>query len=573
MTRIDPNINPVLRKSPRLMVSLGTLREQSLATLLDRLVPAKVLDRRPSVVFCACAFALICSLLLGGGTRGGFLSDAVLELLAVPTFLISVSSLMDLPWRGLHNEGRGHWVLAFCFAVAFLPLIQLVPLPPWIWTRLPGREAIEAVFDLLGRQRPWMSISVSPNSTWLSALSLLPPIAIFLGVIQLGYRERRGLSLIVVAVGVVSAFIGLTQVAQGPTSALRFFAITNGTEAVGFFANRNHFAALLYVVLLFTAAWAIDVAFKVGSWRDIRSFEPATIVALTAFFVVFIVLIASEAMARSRAGVILTIVALAGVFALASADRRNASGVTPRKLLLGATTLAIILAAQFALYRILGQFAIDPLADARIPFARNTIQAAKAFMPFGAGLGTFVPVYGMFEPPSDALANTYANHAHNDILELWLETGVMGMALLGLFVIWLGLRSVQLWWRPAAGARELDLSLMRAATVGIALLIAHSFVDYPLRTGAMMAILAFCCALLVEPLVAAEVAVNTAPGDGKGTAERKELRVSAGAAGSRGLEPRPSLEPRRSTNAPPNPVRQPRGRWGEDIDWPEVWRK
>jgi hypothetical protein len=34
----------------------------------------------------------------------------------------------------------------------------------------------------------------------------------------------------------------------------------------------------------------------------------------------------------------------------------------------------------------------------------------------------------------------------------------------------------------------------------IALLAAHSLVDYPLRTGAMMAIMAFACALLIAPL-------------------------------------------------------------------------
>ncbi len=33
----------------------------------------------------------------------------------------------------------------------------------------------------------------------------------------------------------------------------------------------------------------------------------------------------------------------------------------------------------------------------------------------------------------------------------------------------------------------------------VGLLIAHSVVDYPLRTGAMMAVFAFACALLTEP--------------------------------------------------------------------------
>ena len=56
----------------------------------------------------------------------------------------------------------------------------------------------------------------------------------------------------------IGAFLGILQVAQGPTSALRFYQFTNPNEAVGFFANRNHFAALVNVLILLTAAWAVE---------------------------------------------------------------------------------------------------------------------------------------------------------------------------------------------------------------------------------------------------------------------------------------------------------------------------
>ena len=125
-------------------------------------------------------------------------------------------------------------------------------------------------------------------------------------------------------------------------------------------------------------------------------------------------------------------------------------------------------------------------------------------MPLGSGLGTFVPVYAMFEKPED-VKDTYVNRAHNDILEVWLEAGVLGLALIGLFVIWLVRRSVEIWRSaPAPGASELDWSLVRAATIVPALVLVHSLVDFPLRTGAMMAIMAFACALLIEPPVGAE---------------------------------------------------------------------
>ena len=550
------------------MVSLGTFRDRSFETVLSRWTAAKA--SRPSIVFCACAFTMVGSLLLGGGTRGGFLSDAILELLAIPALLLVVSSLIDVLRRSTHIRRSASWALMLCFAIALLPLLQLVSLAPWIWTRLPGRESIVAIFDLVGSQGNWMPISVSPSATWLSFLSLLPPMAIFLGTIQLSYRERRGLSLVVISVGIVSAFLGLIQVVQGPASSLRFFAVENNTEAVGFFANRNDFAALLYMVLLFAGAWAIDIAFKAVSWRHVR--RAASIVVLTAAFLALIVLIATEAMARSRAGLVLTMVALAGIFAMAFAERRNTSGIGPGKLLLGATALAVMLAVQFTLYRILDRFAVEPLEDARVTFARETVSAASAFMPFGSGVGTFVPVYAMFEEPSDTIANVYINHAHNDFLEVWLETGLLGISLFGVFVFLLGFRSVELWWRPPDKAGELDRLLMRAATVAIALLITHSFVEYPLRTGAIMAIFAFSCALLIEPLMAEEATIAAT--------EPRRVSVSRQQAESLGKTTTPlsssqvsSAIPAQSSEISQPLPRQRARRWGEEIAWPAEWQK
>ena len=426
------------------MVSLGLFREQPLRVTLGELVPAQVWESKPTAVFFACALTIAAALVLGGGTRGGFLSDAVLELLAIPALLVALWSLFQGIEGGTQITRRSHWCVAICSAIVLLPIVQLIPLPPWIWTRLPDRDAVKATFDLLNGVRPWMPISVSPNATWLSLASLLPPIAIFIGTVQLGFRERRGLSMVIIAAAVVGAFVGLIQVAQGPTSSLRFFAFTNTNEAVGFFANRNHFASLMYTVLLFDGVWALHFAFKIRSWTNLKSINPVIIAALTASFLILIVLLAGDAVARSRAGLGLAMAALAGIIAVASVDRRKRSGAGPAKLLLGATILAVILVVQFALYRILDRFGIDPLADARIVFAHNTIRAAMAFMPFGSGLGTFVPVYAMFEQPGDTFVHIYANHAHNDLLELWLETGIMGMLLLGVFVVWLGSTSVRL---------------------------------------------------------------------------------------------------------------------------------
>ena len=458
---------------------------------------AQAWAQRPSLMFGLCAITLVAALLLGGGTRGGFLSDTILELIAIPAFLAAVTALIAMPWAD--RQGVAVWALALCLAIAALPLLQLVPLPPWIWTRLPHRDEIAGIFALVHRDLPWLPISVSPSLTWAGVLSLLPPVAVFLGAIQLGYRERRVLSLILVALGIGSALLGLLQVAQGQSSPWRFFVVTNPTEAVGFFANRNHLAALLNLVLLFGAAWAVHVGYSVGHWRERRNIETASVVALTASFLGLVILIAAEGSSRSRAGVGLLIVALFGALMLAIMDRRRSSTSTPVKLILGSVIVAVLLVLQFALYRLLDRFD-DPLENLRIQFAQSTIHAAEAYMPFGSGFGTFTAVYPSFEPPQDVLDNRYVNHAHDDVLEVWLEGGAMSLLLMAVFSGWLFMASTKAWREAPADSRAIDVLLARAATIVIPIIVVHSVFDYPLRTDAMMAVFALSCALLVEPL-------------------------------------------------------------------------
>ncbi len=519
-------------------------------------------------LFGLCAVVIVSSLLAGGGTRPGFLSDTILQYIAIPLLLAAFWRMHDQP---VVKSTR--LAFAFCLALPLIPLLQLIPLPPWIWTALPHREPSIAAFDLLGRDLPWMPISVSPHATWLSALSLLPPVAIFLGTALLVYRERRAMTLIILAVGIFSSFLGLLQLAQGPFSPLRFFAFTNTADAVGFFANRNHFAALLYTLTLFSAAWAVDVGMTIGPELKQKRYETASVVRLIVSFTVLVVLVAAQTMARSRMGIGLTIVALAGAWALTFSVRRGQLGTISTKLILAATSLALLLSVQYSLYRALVRFAADPLQDARIPFARNTIEAAMSYMPFGSGMGTFVSVYGMFEKREDVMINTYANHAHNDILELWLETGALGFVPVLLFIVWLVLRSAEIWRRLPHAGRGIDRLLARAATLVVPLIIAHSFVDYPLRTSAMMTIFAFACALLIDPPAGYEDE-DKMVAQGLQERPRHEEAVQPPAPAASPVPPaQPAPPPGQAADIEPEPSRPRTSRWGKEIEWPEQWRK
>src|SRR5580704_15254321 len=99
-------------------------------TRLGELASEQFKDMALNGQFWLTAFTLLAVLLLGGGTRGGFLSDALLQLLAIPLLLLSASQLNDLFWRHRAKLRQLRWELVFCLMVVLVPLIQLVPMPP-----------------------------------------------------------------------------------------------------------------------------------------------------------------------------------------------------------------------------------------------------------------------------------------------------------------------------------------------------------------------------------------------------------------------------------------------------------
>jgi O-antigen ligase len=564
---------------------------------------------------------LTASLLLGGGTRSGLLSDVLLQLFCLPVLLIAAAQVLfprpdpAIPGATLPGPAasahtpqsarppelrRLAFLLGFITLCCLLPLLQVLPLPQGWWTMLPGREPVRAAFGHLAAPVPdWLPLSISPHTTWQSLLALLPPLAVFFCVIQLSGAQRRRVSVALLAMALINVFLGLVQLMQGPGSILRFFEITNDLEAVGFFANRNHFSALLYCAIILAAAWALELTRSFEALPPERRFEPGSILPLMAIFTLAVALMAAQSMTRSRAGLILTIIAVIGAFALALPERRRGkrSGMSAR-ILVGTIALSTFMAVQLSLYRILERFASDPMADPRVVIARNTIAAAKSYMPFGSGIGTFVPVYAMFEKPADVLSGVYVNRAHNDFLEVWLETGVIGPALFAVFLMWLLVRAVKV-WRPARSGRAIDHALARAGVLVIALLIAHSVSDYPLRTGGLMAVFAFAAALLVPPPAGADAAEQAIDAAAIAEAARSERRAQrravtiaakaqalkgppapqpagAGLAAGKGL---PKAFPK-PTAASPIPAPGNHQTWPNQpvgavkpAEWPEAWRK
>jgi O-antigen ligase len=134
----------------------------------------------------------------------------------------------------------------------------------------------------------------------------------------------------------------------------------------------------------------------------------------------------------------------------------------------------------------------DPSVHSRQYIFQTSAKAAADFMPWGSGLGSFRRIYAVYEDHDRLDPKTYVPHAHNDYIELALETGVPGLVVLLLFLVWWGRAVWIAWKRPGAG------DYARAAAIASAAILVHSLVDFPLRTAAISACFALCLALMIQ---------------------------------------------------------------------------
>ena len=448
---------------------------------------------------------IVAALLFGGETRAGFVGDIFVQAVAVPLLLLGVAQLTD------SNEAVAkNCLIATLIASSFIvaiSVVQLVPLPPDLWSSLsrPPIALTEKVIPHISED--WRAVSLAPHATWVGAASLIVPFAVFLAGMLLNNSERQLIIWVFLAMGGVALVLGYLQVAQGAGSAFRFSSFKNQSEAVGFFANRNHFAALLYCTLVFAGVWIASIARSVMMPGTINTRAVLWFAsALTFLIAVFVGL----AMSRSRAGIMLGILASAGMVGLVMARTKssvpsvqNGKYAPWRDLRIWFLALgsAVLAAAEFGLYRSIGRFSANSFEDARLPINWTTFEIALRSLPFGTGIGSFVPVYAASEKQMEMSA--FVNRAHNDFAELLLETGILGVLCIVAFVIWFLLRSFEIWCNPNSREPASHNLIQCAATIVILLLLVHSLVDYPLRTTALSTLFGFCCGLLVPTALTA----------------------------------------------------------------------
>lgn len=417
--------------------------------------------------------AYLCLCLLIGGSTQGVLANALLQLLAVVIFAWALATPNPQPVPVAAK--RLLWIVG---GLGLLFALQLVPLPPGVWTAIPGRKLIAGGFDMLGMPLPWLPLSLSPYDTASTAVTLLPPLALLIGMLRLRtWNASWMLAAVVLAAG-VSIALGVLQVTGGDRS-WYFYRVTNLGVAVGTFANANHFATLLLATMPTLAALAAV------SWRSAKSRQQRSL---------------TMAWASAAAAVLLIGLLINGSAALlllgppvAVATALLALRLPVERIRLGFAAIGILLVAGAIVLVTVGKdmpgWGTSASVETRMAYWSKTIGATEDHGLAGAGFGTFQQVYRGFENPG-AVDRYYVNHAHNDYLEIALEGGVAALLLLVIFLLWWTRQALAAWLSPTGTVEQ------KAAAIASAAILLHSGFDYPLRTAAIMAVMAVCLALL-----------------------------------------------------------------------------
>ncbi|HEX3920097.1 MAG TPA: O-antigen ligase family protein [Caulobacteraceae bacterium] len=430
-------------------------------------------DRQAQTAVFASALLLeVFATLFGGASQTNALSLLAVEVASLPLLFVSVYLMLA------RAGPRGALLpIILMVLVILVPIAQLIPLPASIWTGLPGRGAMLQVLDAANLGRPSLPYSLTPQDTWRSALGLAPPAAMFMGAMLLSDAQRRVMAGLWLALATISLLIGVLQILGGPNSPLYFYDITNEGSPVGLFSNRNHNASFLLCLLPVAAVFAAEFR---GIGEDWRAIPPLLAVLY------FLIGIVGVAVMHSRAGVFLLIPALIGSVAVVVTGGALRGRIRAAAGLAAGAAVAVGAVLIFGFAPILDRF--YDTGELRFEGWPIVVKAAQSYLPFGSGIGSFDTVYRSVEPLTQ-VSTVYFNHAHNDYLELFLETGLVGAALFALFAIWFLIRAFVIWTQRDGEGRNLAAAL----TVLVVLLLAHSLLDYPLRTQALAGLFAFAC--------------------------------------------------------------------------------
>ena len=423
---------------------------------------------------------MIASVLFGGGGSRYGLANLAVQLTALGALAFHRRAFVDF-WANSPLSLKGLVALSL-----LLPTLFLIPLPPGIWTMLPGRDLVAIAQELTGGIG-WSSASVDPIRTLLALTALITPLA----VLVIGWGARRDQLItagwLVVLLGLANVMIGIVQVTSNGAAGLLYPENPMPGVLFGTFANRN--SAGLFLVGCLALASFLPAPRQIGR------------AALAARIGICVLLVLAIVLTRSRTAIVLALLPLAMaslrlIAARTAGSRSNQSSSGRAKwaslgvaaLLIG-TVASIGVAGSGRIGEVVERFQSDR-TDARAFIWEDASYAASRYWPVGAGFGTFDDVFQIDESLEN-ITQKRAGRAHNDYLEVAIEAGLPGILLVAGWIFLLA------WLSWKARISE-DKWIAWSGSIALLAIALQSITDYPLRNHTLLAFAALALVMLAR---------------------------------------------------------------------------
>lgn len=353
-------------------------------------------------------------------------------------------------------------------------------------------------------------LSLDPAAT-ASDFRLLAALGVLFFLSVQVLRDRAALRRLLVAVAVIGAAVaavGVLQNLTGADSLLWLRKAPGGRATAGPFVHYGHFSQFLNLavgaglglLLLRVAERDRRDRYAIGDLvQDLGAPERRLDVFLFGFVVLAVVAIC---LSRSRNGVLSMLLAGAGTAALLHRTGfLRGIGWSFVGLLVAAFGVLLLVGFD-PVYERLQTLEDQDLYSFRLAIAADALRAFAEFPWLGAGQGSFAEVFPLFDT---AVRPGRAENAENQYIELLVETGVVGFALVMLFVA----AVVGPWLRRLRSRREGADGALFGLGFGVLAVAIHATSDFGLRIPAVATLTVVCLGAVV-----ARTGAVVAPGPG-----------------------------------------------------------
>jgi O-antigen ligase len=339
---------------------------------------------------------------------------------------------------------------------------QLVPVPiAALRVISPTRAEVADALGGIAAAPRFAPLTISVANTSVQLARIAGCVLIFLLVREITRRSAWGrwaASMPLMGLAVMEAAWAFAQSTAG------------SEQAIGSYANRNHFAGLLEMVMPLAAVYGIGVLTR-GRHRGMLTGSNAVkgcssvAIALALFVAILFSLSKGGFFAALGSLVVMGVLAAEG---RVSGWKRWA--LTAALLIACAVTLVFLTPA--ALVERFAGLASDDVTEGRLPIWQDTLRLIAAYPLTGIGMGNFYPGLLRYQTAGLGLAWTAA---HNDYLQFLSELGVVGFAFPAVAV---GGAFVLAARASIAGATREAREMGLACAGGLAAFLIHSVSDF-----------------------------------------------------------------------------------------------